>query len=466
MTSRRSQYEPQTLSGPLEAYLQVSPDAMLAVDAHGRIRAANLLAGELFGYERAELAGLTIEDLVPERFRVAHAAQRHVYGQAPRYRRMGAGLDLWGRRKDGSEFPIDVSLAPQEGGRLVVAAVRDMTQRHREQAAAAQLATIITSSDDAIFSVTAQGTIASWNPGAEKLLRYPAAEVSGQPAALLLPRERSREFTTAMKRALSGDHVERFETWCACRDGNEVEVEATLAPLRDHAGQPAGVSVVLRDITERHLAELEAARARQHQQEMLVISDRERIARDLHDRVIQRIFAAGLTLQGTVAMTGSAAADRIDTVITELDAAIGEIRQTIFALEHGPVTAGSLRREVLDLAASTAGQLGHQASVDLRGPIDSVVTGEVADQLLAVLREALANVARHAHARATHIGLAASDSELVLQVSDDGVGISGATRSSGLANLRQRAHALGGSFAIGQPPAGGTRLRWRVPLRP
>jgi two-component system, NarL family, sensor histidine kinase DevS len=94
-----------------------------------------------------------------------------------------------------------------------------------------------------------------------------------------------------------------------------------------------------------------------------------------------------------------------------------------------------------------------------------VITGEVTGHLLAVLREALANVARHAHARATHIDLAASDSDLVLQISDDGVGMSSATRRSGLANLRQRAHALGGSFAISQPPAGGTRLQWRVPLQ-
>jgi signal transduction histidine kinase len=244
-----------------------------------------------------------------------------------------------------------------------------------------------------------------------------------------------------------------------------VEVEATLAALRDHAGRPAGISVVLRDLTERRLAELEAARVRQREQDMLVRGDRERIARDLHDRVIQRIFAAGLTLQGTVTITVPPVAERIETVIAELDAAIQEIRQTIFALDHGPVAARSLRREILDLAASAAGQLGHQPIVNLRGPIDGVVTGEVADHLLAVLRETLANVSRHAHARATHIDLAACDSELVLQVSDDGVGMSGATRSSGLANLRQRAHALGGSFAIGQPPAGGTRLEWCVPVR-
>lgn len=467
MTSKPRRDKQQAISGPLDAYLHLSPDAVLAVDAHGRIRAANALAGELFGYDPAELTGLTVEQLMPQRFQTAHAAHRAAYGQVPRHRRMGAGLDLRGRRKDGSEFPVDISLAPlpQAGGDLVVAAIRDMTQRRREQAAEARLAAIVTSSQDAIFSMTGEGTIVSWNPGAERLLGYRAQEITGQPPAEILPEEQRREFATAVKRALSGDQVERFETWCARRDGSQVEVEATLSAVRDRAGRLAGIAVVLRDLTERRLAEKEIARARQHEQELLVMGDRERIARDLHDRVIQRIFAAGLTLQGTAAMAAPAAVQRIEAVVDELDAAIKEIRQTIFALEHERPAAAGLRAEIVSLAASAAGQLGHQPVIDLEGPIDTAVSDEVAGHLLAVLREALANVARHARARATHVSLAVGDGELVLCVSDDGVGMSGATRRSGLANLRQRAQALGGSLTIGQPPGGGTRLEWRVPLR-
>jgi PAS domain S-box-containing protein len=104
MTSRQP-HDQQAITGPLDAYLHLSPDAVLAVDARGRIRAANMLAGELFEYDQAELTGLTVEQLIPERFHAAHAAHRAAYGQAPRHRRMGAGLDLWSRRKDGSEFP-------------------------------------------------------------------------------------------------------------------------------------------------------------------------------------------------------------------------------------------------------------------------------------------------------------------------------------------------------------------------
>jgi two-component system, NarL family, sensor histidine kinase DevS len=462
---RRSEQE-QALSGPLDAYLQLSPDAVLAVDAHGRIQAANALAGELFGYDPGELAGLTVEELMPGRFQAAHAAHRAGYGRAPRHRRMGEGLDLWGSRRDGTEFPVDISLAPlpEAGSGLVVAAVRDMTQRRREQAAEAQLAAIVTSSQDAVFSMTGDGVIVSWNPGAERLLGYPAGQVTGGPASVILPGERRREFATAVKRALSGDQVERFETWCARRDGSQVETEATLSAVRDRAGPPT-VAVMLRDLTERRLAEKEIAHARQHEQQLLVMDDRERIARDLHDRVIQRLFAAGMALQGTIAMAGPAAAARIDGVVGDLDAAIREIRETIFTLQHERPPARSVRAEIVALADSAAGQLGHQPALDLQGPVDTAVSDEIAGHLLAVLREALSNVARHARARATQISLQVTDHDLVLSVSDDGAGMSGTARRSGLANLRQRAEALGGSFTIGQPPGGGTGLEWRVPLR-
>lgn len=126
MTSRQHQTQQQTqeqqaIHASLDAYLHLSPDAVLAVDARGRVRAANMLAAELFGYDQDELTALTVEQLIPQRFQAVHAAHRDAYGQAPRHRRMGAGLDLWGMRKDGSEFPVDVSLAPlpEADGQLV-----------------------------------------------------------------------------------------------------------------------------------------------------------------------------------------------------------------------------------------------------------------------------------------------------------------------------------------------------------
>lgn len=177
--------------------------------------------------------------------------------------------------------------------------------------------------------------------------------------------------------------VERFETWCARRDDSQVETEATLSAVRDRAGS-LKVAVVLRDLTERRLAEEEIARARQHEQQLLVMGDRERIARDLHDRVIQRLFAAGMALQGTIAMAGPAAAARIDSVVGDLDAAIRETRDTIFTLQHERSPARSLRAEIVGLAYRAAGQLGHQPALDLEGPVDTAVSDAIAGHLLAV----------------------------------------------------------------------------------
>jgi two-component system, NarL family, sensor histidine kinase DevS len=180
--------------------------------------------------------------------------------------------------------------------------------------------------------------------------------------------------------------------------------------------------------------------------------------------VIQRIFGAALTLQGMASLAGHPdMAVRIEAVIHELDLSIEEIRSAIFTLQRGPQSPASLRAEILDLVAIAAQGLEFTPSVSFSGPVDTVVPDEVAAQVLAVAREALSNIARHAHASAAEITLSA-DSELVLEVTDNGRGMGGTARRSGLRNLRDRAAALGGTFELSSEPNAGTRLMWRVPL--
>jgi PAS domain S-box-containing protein len=177
----------------LEPFLTLMPDAAVLVDERGLIVSANKLASSLFGYSDPDLIGRKVETLVPERFRHAHREDRKEYAKAPRARTMGAGLDLLGRRRDGSEFPVDISLAPiVQGNRsLVVAAVRDATERRTATAALAQLAAIVQSSLDAMLSMTLEGEITSWNPGAEKLFGYDAADAVGRHISLLIPEDAS-----------------------------------------------------------------------------------------------------------------------------------------------------------------------------------------------------------------------------------------------------------------------------------
>ncbi|MBW0117791.1 sensor histidine kinase [Pseudonocardia abyssalis] len=210
---------------------------------------------------------------------------------------------------------------------------------------------------------------------------------------------------------------------------------------------------------------LELKDARAEQQRLAVADDRDRIAADLHDHVIQRLFAAGLSLQSVAKGLGAGtAADRIGESITNLDQTISQIRTTIFQLHRttGTVASG-LRGRVLDVLADVAPALGFHPETRFSGPLQSSVPDDVADDLVAVLREALTNIARHANAHSAAVDLSVHD-ELTLRVVDDGTGIPATGRRSGLANLAARARRHGGTLHVTRGEQRGTELSWSVPI--
>ena len=192
--------------------------------------------------------------------------------------------------------------------------------------------------------------------------------------------------------------------------------------------------------------------------------DRDRIARDLHDSVIQRLFAIGLSLQGTARLVERPeAVMRIGEAIDKLDETIRQLRKAIFDIEL-TINKEGLHPKVLDLVHELRPVLGLHPQVSFSGPVDKVVTGQLSEEVLAVLREALTNVGKHARANQVVITIAAGE-ELRLVVADDGDGMGDATSAGlGLKNLRQRAERLGGSLELGTSREGGTRLTWHVPL--
>ena len=254
---------------------------------------------------------------------------------------------------------------------------------------------------------------------------------------------------------------------------------ATLTiPLRVHLGN-AGVLVALFDpseskheIEERELLAsfadqaglaLDRSQAMADRAELAVISDRERIARDLHDVVIQRLFATGLQLQGISMLAGdSDIAERVERAVDDLDLTIKDIRGTIFELQNRQ--GSSLRQEIRTLVRDYVPVLGFAPTVRTTGPVDTAVPPEVSAHLIAVLREAVSNVARHALADRAEVELEVTDHELVLTVSDDGSGIPPGRAESGLRNVRRRASELGGSMQLRANDPRGTVLTWRVPL--
>jgi len=256
--------------------LEAVPDAIVAVDQKGTVVQINSQTEGLFGYERNELIGQSVEKLVPERFRRHHHQHREGYVEQPKIRRMGAGLDLYGVRRDGSEFPVEISLSPVSTpqGMLVLSAIRDISDRkkieddlrraHEELGRRTdkqlweyrtQLASIVDSSDDAIIGKTLDGTITSWNRGAERLYGYTREEMVGASITRLVPKDHPDEIPSILQRMRLGDSVEHYESIRVTKDGRHLEVSLSISPIRDSDGKIVGASAIARDITSQKRTE-------------------------------------------------------------------------------------------------------------------------------------------------------------------------------------------------------------------
>jgi len=256
--------------------LESIPDAIVAVDREGTILQVNSQVQALFGHTRNELIGQKVEILVPERLRSQHHGHREDFAAAPKIRRMGTGLDLYGRRRNGSEFPVEISLSPVsvEGGVIVLSAIRDISDRKRieedlrraneelhERTAEqigeyrAKLAAIIDSSEDAIISKGLDGTITSWNKGAERIYGYAPEEVVGKHISILAPDDRPNEIPAILRKIARGESTEHYESVRIAKDGRRLNVSITVSPLRDAAGEIVGASAIARDITAQRRAE-------------------------------------------------------------------------------------------------------------------------------------------------------------------------------------------------------------------
>jgi PAS domain S-box-containing protein len=257
-------------------FVETFPDALVAVEGEGTITQINTQAEELFGYRRDELLGQKIEMLVPERYRRPHQGDREDFAHNPQIRRMGAGLDLYGRRKDGSEFPVEISLSPISfgGRRLVLSAIRDITDRkqieeelrraHSELsrrtaqeigAYRGQLASIVDSSEDAIIGKDLTGIITAWNKGAERIYGYTREEIVGKNISILAPPDRPDEIPQILEKIRHGESVEHFESMRVTKDGRRLNVSISVSPIRDANGRVTGASAIARDITAQKRAE-------------------------------------------------------------------------------------------------------------------------------------------------------------------------------------------------------------------
>jgi PAS domain S-box-containing protein len=326
------------------------------------------------------------------------------------------------------------------------------------------------SSDDGIFLFDADSLRYSHvNEGAVRLSGYEKLELAGMTPLHLNPYATESDYRELVEQLLDDPTATaRREARLLRKDGSEVPVEKAY-----RAGPPGRdgsrwIVVLARDIRDRLAADAELrareAELQEARQAVLLAEDHDRIARDLHDTVIQRLFAAGLTLQAVSAMsTDERVNGRLATTINELDETIRELRGAIFAIQSPVPGPSGVRGRILDVVTETAPSLGFEPRIEFDGAVETI-DERIVEQLLPTVREALTNVAKHARAANARLTITVGD-DVTVRVVDDGAGPPREVYGgNGIANLAHRAEKLGGRAELRRASTGpGSRFEWSVP---
>jgi PAS domain S-box-containing protein len=516
--------------GRFRGLVESAPDAVVIIDADGGIQLVNAETERLFGYSGDELLGLPLENLLPERFREQHVGYRAGSLIDPTTRPIGAEPNLVartdegrpvpahgpdsterkkaeevhrksearfavplesapdgviideggkivlvneqtvGRRKDGTEFPIHISLAAIETdqGTFATAFIRDITARRRGEIAARRLAAIVESSDDAIISRDLDGTIETWNLGAERMYGFSAQEVVGRSIALLVPPGIPDDFPALLERLRGGEEAEQFETKRMRNDEVVLDVVMKISAVRDVDGEIIGAAEIARDVTTlKAQAELERERALLAHLVDAGEEQRGRIAADIHDDSIQSITAAGMRLQ--ILRRTIDAPEQLQ-LLGELEEtiqlSISRLRHLLFELRPPALDTDGLSA-ALELYLAETESLGGtnhrlEDNVRVQPPLQTRTI------LYRIVQEVLANVRKHAQAENATVTLEERDQGYVVRVSDDGIGFAPEKLKPmpghlGLAGMQERAALAGGWLRIDSFPGQGTTVEVWIP---
>jgi two-component system, NarL family, sensor histidine kinase DevS len=328
----------------------------------------------------------------------------------------------------------------------------------------ALLAHAVDRSPDGVVIVDAEGVIRYANPAMGELTLVPPDALVGRSVDELVPAA-SHDAHAGMRHDFARSAVARpmgagRDLGLVRADGSEVPVEISLSPFH-HDGTSYVVATV-RDISERleNLHRLAQADLLLH-----LAEERERIGRDLHDVVLQHLYGMGLTVQAIGVAAADDIAARLEPVIGDIDRIISEVRTIVFTL--GPAGRhGNLGQDLADVMAQSSRVLGFTPSLRLEGPVDSVITDDIRTEMIASMREALGNVARHAEASSVSVVVGIDENRIAMTVTDNGIGPpeNGGAGGHGLDNMRQRAGSLGGTCELAAGPQAGAQLRWTVPF--
>ncbi len=283
--------------------VEAAPNGMVLTNKEGAILLVNAFTEKLFGYTRQELVGQSIEMLLPDGFRAAHRRHRQAFHAEPQTRPMGAGRELYGLRKDGSEFPIEIGLNPikADDSILVLAAIVDITTRKEAEATSRLLQSVVQSSLDAIISVDLEGVITSWNRGAEHVFGCSAGEVIGRTISVIVPPDHKDEIPAILARIGKGEAIEQYETVRLTKSGKVITVSTTWSPIQDGGGRITGASKIVRDVTAQK--QIEAQRLELLAKERALASEKalhesERLFRTFVDHAADALFVVEDTEEG------------------------------------------------------------------------------------------------------------------------------------------------------------------------
>jgi PAS domain S-box-containing protein len=459
----------------LALFLEWAPDAMVIVDRDGLITLVNDEIEAMFGYSRDELLGNPVEILLPESLWQAHVGHRAGYLSDPHMRPMGIGLNIIGRRKDGSEFPADIKLSAVQAGEhlLVAGVVRDITDlkraaegREREE----WLSTTLRSIGDAVIATDAKGRVTFLNPAAQSLTGWKQREAVGRALAdvfNIVNEETGRPVEDPVTRVMReglivglGNH-----TVLIARDGTRRNIDDSGASIRGSQGNITGVVLVFHDISEQKQAAEELRRLTARLLEMQE-EDRRRVAYDIHDGLGQMLTAASMHLEVFSGRREEAARDGefakakrcLQDAVVEMRRMVSELGPLLLE-EVGLVEAS--RRLLADMAGRGGWETEFEGEVNL-DRLDRMA--EMA--LFRIVQEALANAAKHSETKKVRISIREEDDALYLEVRDWGKGfdVSGVLAQRGpglhvgLLGMRERAALLGGEFKIESAPGKGTKL--------
>ncbi len=318
-------------------------------------------------------------------------------------------------------------------------------------------------SSDGLVLVDSDGRVVATNSAFDRLFGYEDGALLTQPIDLVVPlnsrgmhaklRENYEKAPTHRPMAASR-HLEGLRA-----DGSAFPVNVSLGRLETASGMHSFAAV--HDLTDRIRFEAEAAKVKRNQ---AMAEERERIAHDLHDTVIQRLFALGIGLQGLPSQIEEPVASaRVSAAVDTIDDVIDDLRSAIYGLRHQVSGHAPLRDQILGIMNEMRPSLGFSPDLHIVGELDSLSDAAVIGHLLAVLREALSNTARHADATKATVSLEIDGDEVALEVVDNGIGLKENVVRSGLSNLADRAIALDGSFEVRRHTPAGTILRWAVP---